>query len=175
MQKVEQVILVDPDDREIGAAEKLAAHVDGGSLHRAFSVMVFDAEGRMLLQRRAPGKYHSPGLWTNTCCGHPRPGEAIDRAARRRLMEEMGFTCELEPAFAFLYRTDVGGGLTEHEYDHVFVGHYDCDPHPDPQEADAWRWVSPADLRREIAADPHAFTTWFAMFYEDLLANAGSA
>ncbi|HET6762144.1 MAG TPA: NUDIX domain-containing protein, partial [Longimicrobiaceae bacterium] len=87
MAKVEQVILVDPDDREIGAAEKLAAHVDGGALHRAFSVMVFDARGRMLLQRRAAGKYHSPGLWTNTCCGHPRPGEAIDRAAGRRLME----------------------------------------------------------------------------------------
>jgi isopentenyl-diphosphate delta-isomerase len=173
MQAVEQVILVDRDDVQVGTAEKLAAHEGGGALHRAFSVFVFDGAGRMLLQRRAPGKYHSAGLWTNACCGHPRPGEATAAGARRRLGEEMGFTCDLEPLFTFVYRAPVGGGLTEHEYDHVFAARHDADPHPDPAEVDAWRWIDPGDLRREVREHPEAFTYWFGEFYEQALEKAG--
>ncbi|HEX7957304.1 MAG TPA: isopentenyl-diphosphate Delta-isomerase, partial [Pyrinomonadaceae bacterium] len=117
----EQLILVDADDRELGAGEKLEVH-RAGALHRAFSVFVFDGRGRLLMQRRAAGKYHSGGLWSNTACGHPRPGEATRAAARRRLREEMGLDCELSAAFEFVYRAELGDSLVEHEYDHVFVG-----------------------------------------------------
>src|SRR5687768_17165134 len=120
-QTQEQVILVDEWNREVGADEKLRAH-ESGALHRAFSVFVFDAAGRLLLQRRARSKYHSGGLWSNTACGHPRPGEGTDEAARRRLREEMGFECGLREAFVFTYRAELEGGLVEHEFDQVFVG-----------------------------------------------------
>src|SRR5918997_6672888 len=119
----EQVILVDEADREVGTGSKLEAHREG-ALHRAFSVFVFDRRGRLLLQKRAAGKYHSGGLWSNTCCGHPRPGEATAEAARRRLREEMNFDCELRAAFEFLYRAQFTNKLIEHEYDHVFVGEF---------------------------------------------------
>jgi isopentenyl-diphosphate Delta-isomerase len=156
----EMVVLVDPNDAPVGTQEKLAAH-EQGQLHRAFSVFVFDKHGRMLLQRRASGKYHSAGLWSNTCCGHPRPGEDTAAGARRRLREEMGVDCTLKPAFTFLYRADVGGGLTEHEYDHVFTARCDETPLPDPSEVGEWRWIAPDELSAELEAHPERFTFWF--------------
>ena len=158
----ERVVLVDERDAELGTAEKQQAHRDG-SLHRALSVFVRDGAGRLLLQRRAAGKYHSGGQWTNTCCSHPRPGEDAAEAARRRLEEEMGIGCELRPAFTFVYREDVGGGLTEHEYDHVFAGCFDGEPRPDPEEVDGWRWATLDEVRAELEANPEAFTPWFRL------------
>lgn len=155
----EQLILVDAHDRELGVGEKLQTHREG-ALHRAFSVFVFDGRGRLLLQRRASGKYHSAGLWSNTACGHPRPGEATREAARRRLREEMGFDCELRPAFEFVYRAEVGGALVEHEYDHVFVGTHEGDPAPDPSEVGEWRWVEMGELRRLLQAEPERYSYW---------------
>src|SRR5205085_4273578 len=137
---VEQVILVDECDRELGVSEKLQAH-RAGALHRAFSIFIFDADKRLLLQKRAQTKYHSAGLWSNTACGHPRPGEPTEAAAHRRLREEMRFDCALRPAFQFLYRAELSGGLVEHEYDHVFVGEFDDEPVPDRAEVEDWRWV----------------------------------
>jgi isopentenyl-diphosphate Delta-isomerase len=164
---MEQVILVDRDDVQIGVVEKRAAHVSG-ALHRAFSVFVMDNAGRILLQRRAADKYHSGGLWSNTCCSHPRPGESTATAARRRLLEEMGMLCPLELAFSFIYRADVGGGLIEHEYDHVFLGRFNDDPLPDPSEVSDWRWVEPAALVRAVRQHPLRFTPWFHIAFEQL-------
>ena len=156
----EQVILVDEQDRELGAGEKLQAHRDG-ALHRAFSIFVFDPAGRLLLQKRAAGKYHSGGLWSNTCCGHPRPGEATLAAARRRLREEMNFDCELREAFDFVYRAELGGALVEHEFDHVFVGELAGDPPaPEPSEAEDWRWVSMNELREGLREQPARYSYW---------------
>jgi isopentenyl-diphosphate delta-isomerase len=160
--KAERVILVDELDREIGFAEKLAAH-RAGTLHRAFSVFVFDASGRLLLQRRAAGKYHSGGLWSNTACGHPRPGEGTLSAARRRLREEMGVECGLRDAFGFVYRAEVGGALVEHEFDHVFVGEYADDPAPDEAEVEGWKWIALDDLRGELARAPEAYSAWLRL------------
>ncbi len=157
----EHVILVDPDDHEIGTAEKLTAHREG-RLHRAFSVLIENEQGDMLLQRRAPGKYHSAGLWSNACCGHPRPGEDVRAAAERRLQEEMGFTVALQPALAFLYEERVEPDLVEHEFDHVLVGRFDGTPTPNASEVDAWRWVARATLATEVAGRPEAFTGWFS-------------
>ena len=165
----ETVVLVDEQDREVGLAEKLEAHRTG-VLHRAFSVFVLNSRGELLLQRRAAGKYHSPGRWSNTCCGHPRPGEPLAAAARRRLREEMGFDCELERLGGFVYRAEVGGGLLEHEYDHLFIGRHDADPAPDPAEASEWRWISPAAALSEAQALPEVFTPWFALALRELLA-----
>ncbi len=155
----EQLILVDAQDRELGVVEKLQAHVEG-VLHRAFSVFVFDAEKRLLLQKRARTKYHSGGLWSNTACGHPRPGETTHAAARRRLREEMGFDCELRAAFEFLYRAEMDGALIEHEYDHVLVGTHEGDPAPDPAEVEDWRWVTLAELRRGLLLEPECYSYW---------------
>jgi isopentenyl-diphosphate delta-isomerase len=155
----EQVILVDEQDRELGSVEKLQAHREG-ALHRAFSVFVFDAAGRLLLQRRAAGKYHSGGLWSNTACGHPRPGEATAAAARRRLREEMGFDCELREAFDFLYRAELAGGLVEHEFDHVFVGRFDGEPAPDAEEVEGWRRATLEELREDLRRSPDEYSYW---------------
>lgn len=159
---VEEVILVDEEDRVLGAAEKMQAHRSGG-LHRAFSVFVFDSAGNVLLQKRARGKYHSGGLWSNTCCSHPRPGETTVEAARRRLAEEMGFTCELREVFSFVYRAEVGDDLVEHEYDHVFFGTFDGRPSPDAREVEEWRWCAMGELREEIARDPESYTRWLRL------------
>lgn len=155
----EHVILVDENDREIGIGEKMDAH-RSGALHRAFSVFVFDSAGRLLLQKRARGKYHSAGLWSNTCCGHPRPGETTETAARRRLREEMNFECELRSAFSFVYRVELDNRLVEHEYDHVFVGHHDEDPAPEPAEVEAWSWVSVPELSKDLRARPESYSYW---------------
>jgi isopentenyl-diphosphate delta-isomerase len=161
----EQVILVDEHDRELGAVEKLQAHRDG-ALHRAFSVFVFDAAGRLLLQRRARAKYHSGGLWSNTACGHPRPGEATAAAARRRLREEMGFDCELREAFDFIYRAELAGGLVEHEFDHVFVGRFDGAPAPDATEVEGWRRATLEELREDLRLRPDDYSFWLGVALE---------
>ena len=163
----DNVILVTPGDVPVGVAEKAAAHRHG-MLHRAFSVFVVNSAGEWLIQRRARSKYHSGGLWSNTCCSHPRPGEAVEAAAHRRLAEEMGFDCALEPAFSFLYRVNLDGGMIEHEYDHVFVGVHDALPDPDPGEVEAWRWVGIDDLERELAGTPGAFTYWFRVAFDEM-------
>jgi isopentenyl-diphosphate delta-isomerase len=164
----ERVVLVDACGAEIGSAEKLAAH-RAGRLHRAFSIFVFNGCGEMLLQQRAAGKYHSPRRWSNTCCGHPRPGEDTLQGARRRLREEMNLDCTLVPAFRFSYRADLGNGIVENEYDHVFVGRSDRDPVPDPDEVAAWRWASLDEVAHAVAAQPYAFTAWFPIALRHLL------
>ncbi len=156
-----EVVLVDSQGKPLGTAPKLKAHQDGGALHRAISVLVFDPQGRLLIQRRASGKYHSPGSWANTCCSHPKPGEAIEAAAHRRLKEEMGFDCPLREVFDFTYRIDVGGHMTEHEFDHVFVGTFSGEPHPDPREVGEYRWVPLQDLFRDVRADSKEYAPWF--------------
>jgi isopentenyl-diphosphate delta-isomerase len=156
----EFVVLVDQDDRELGVEEKLRAH-ERAVLHRAFSVFILDDRGRVLLQRRAAGKYHSAGLWTNTCCGHPRPGEEVRAAAMRRLREEMGISCDLEPRGTFTYQAHLDHGLTEHELDHVFVGRFDGDPVPDPAEAGDWAWKRWSEIDAELSQAPGRFTAWF--------------
>jgi isopentenyl-diphosphate Delta-isomerase len=157
----ELVVLVDERDREIGIVEKLRAHVTG-ERHRAVSVFVFDAIGRILLQRRADDKYHSAGRWANTCCSHPRPGEAPADAAQRRLREEMGLDCALTAVGNFTYRADVGGGLVEHELDHVFVGRSASEPVPDPGEVREYRWAHLDDIVREMRERPNDFVAWLA-------------
>ena len=164
------VVLVDEEDREVGTADKLLAHQDGGMLHRAFSIFVFNKKGELLLQQRAMAKYHTPGKWTNTCCSHPFPNEGVIDAAHRRLREEMGFDCEMKEGFAFTYLADVGNGLTESEYDHVIFGTYDRDPKPNPDEAMAFRWVSPDRLNEEIIRNPENFTPWIRMAMEKVIA-----
>lgn len=160
--RMNEVILVDEQDRQVGVAEKLAAHRGGGRLHRAFSVFVFNADGELLLQQRAEGKYHFGGLWSNTCCGHPRPGEDTTSAACRRLAEEFGFETDLREIGSFIYRAhDATSGLTEQELDHVFVGEFDGAPAPDPAEIDEWRWTAPAEVQRDLAERPDRLTPWF--------------
>lgn len=159
---VERVILVDAEDRAIGVAEKLAAHREGGRLHRAFSVFLFDAAGRMLLQQRAAAKYHFPLLWTNACCGHPRPGEDVLDAARRRVREELGIDVEVHPAFAFVYEAeDAATGLSESEYDHVLVGRLEAEPRPDPDEIEALERWECSELLRDVAERPERYSPWF--------------
>lgn len=134
-------------------------------LHRAFSVLVFNSKGEMLLQQRSPGKYHSGGLWSNACCSHPRPGESVEVAARRRLEEEMGFTCDVEPVFSFKYRVQLGA-LWEHELDHVLVGRYDGPPEPNAAEVGSWKWVDMDQLKADIEAHPERYTYWFRILME---------
>jgi isopentenyl-diphosphate delta-isomerase len=164
-----RVVLVDADDRPIGVEEKWNAHLLG-RLHRAFSVVVIRDDGALLLQRRAPGKYHSGGLWSNTACGHPAPNEDVADAARRRLAEEMGVDCALEPVSTFMYRGDVGGLLMEHELDHLFVGRCGAAlvPEPDALEVAGWRWVDPGQLARDLARQPDRFTIWLAPVLREL-------
>jgi isopentenyl-diphosphate Delta-isomerase len=167
-QKPDHVILVDDDDRQLGTCEKVDAHARG-LLHRAVSVLVFDARGRLLLQRRAATKYHSGGLWSNTCCTHPRPGEAVADAAHRRLREEMGFDCPLTEIGSLNYRVPVGNNFVEHEYDHVFTGRYDRDPTPDASEADAWQWADAQRLREDLEQRPHLYTPWLRPIFEEVV------
>ncbi|TNE54512.1 MAG: isopentenyl-diphosphate Delta-isomerase [Bacteroidetes bacterium] len=156
----EQLILVDREDREIGTMPKMEAHRKG-LLHRAFSVFVFNERDELLIHQRAKGKYHSPGLWTNTCCSHPRKSEGTKEAAKRRLMEEMGFECELKQGFSFIYRADLGNGLIEHELDHVFVGRWNGVPAPNAEEVAQVRWLKIPELLDEIQEEPERYTYWF--------------
>ncbi len=173
----DSVVLVDDADREVGVADKMEVHRTG-AMHRAFSVFLFDPAGRVLLQRRALDKYHSGGLWTNTCCSHPRPLESVLDAAARRLPEEMGITAPLQWAFRFIYRADFDNGLIEHELDHVLVGRTapaDApapSPSPNPKEVADWRWVSPEQIRIELADQPDQFTVWFRLCFERAVASA---
>ncbi len=166
---VEHVILVNECDCELGTAEKVAAHIEG-KLHRAFSVFLFDSAANTLLQRRATTKYHSAGKWANTCCGHPRPLETVDAAASRRLFEEMGVACSLDEVFSFVYRADVGNGLCEHEYDHVFVGFFDGIPVPCFDEVNAWRWESLGTVAADVAQNSYQYAPWFGIALEKLRA-----
>ena len=163
----EMVILVDRDDRETGVAPKLQAHRDA-QLHRAFSVFVFNRRGEALLQRRARDKYHSGGLWSNTCCGHPRPGEETAAAARRRLREEMRVDCELQHVASIYYRLEVSNGLREHELDHVFAGQFEGAAQPDPREIEDVRWMSVESLRAALQANPDAYTPWLGVILPQL-------
>jgi isopentenyl-diphosphate delta-isomerase len=159
------VILVNEQDVEIGVMPKLEAH-QKALLHRAFSVLIFNSNDEMLIHQRAMGKYHSEGLWTNACCSHPKPGETIIEAAHRRLEEEMGFDCEVEPKFHFIYQTSLENNLFEHEFDHVLTGVYDGEFIPNPEEVMDYRWVSIADLKEEIKTKPETFTFWFKMILD---------
>jgi len=161
----EEIVLVDHEDREVGIGEKLETH-RRGDLHRAFSVMIWDGKGRLLLQRRQIEKYHSGGLWTNSCCGHPRPGESAADAALRRLNEEMGITCALAPIGTFTYRAELGGGLIEHELVHIFRGIYDGAVAPNPEECDGYSWSVPDTIERQIARAPQCFSAWFRKYVE---------
>ncbi len=159
---MEYVILVDEHDNELGAMEKMEAHAKG-VLHRAFSVLVFNTKGEMLIQRRADCKYHSAGLWTNTCCSHPRPGEQIEEAAQRRLQEEMGLDLQPERAYSFIYRIELDGGLIENELDHVLTATHDDAPTLNQDEAQDWKYISVPDLKRRMSTHPEEFTHWFKL------------
>jgi len=166
----EKVILVDKNDKEIGIGEKLRTHKEG-KLHRAFSIFVFNSNGELLLQRRAKSKYHSGGLWTNTCCSHPRVGEALREAVHRRLKEEMGFDCELKEAFTFAYKVKFDNGLFENEYDHVFIGKFDGKPKPNPEEIDEWKWIDLEELKNDIKGNPSNYTYWLRASIDKIISS----
>lgn len=155
----EQLILVDEEDNETGAMDKLSVH-QRGLLHRAFSVFIFNSKDELILQQRAEEKYHSAGLWSNTCCSHPVAGEEISNTIRRRMKEEMGLQCEVDFKFKFIYEIQFENGLTEHEYDHVYFGESDDIPVPDPAEVKDWRYISLEGLRKEISLNPQDFSEW---------------
>lgn len=168
MKITEYVILVDQQDNEIGSMEKMEAH-QKGVLHRAFSVFIFNSKGELLLQQRADSKYHSPLKWTNTCCSHQRKGESTMDAAKRRLMEEMGIECEVTIAYTFLYKSDVGQGLIEHELDHVLIGYIDERNIPfDKSEVNATKYVSLESIEKELLLNSEQFTKWFIITFNDL-------
>jgi isopentenyl-diphosphate delta-isomerase len=157
---LQEVILVNEQDEEVGTMEKMEAHKQA-ALHRAFSVFIFNTKGEMLLQQRARNKYHSAGLWTNACCSHPSPGEETLSAANRRLVEEMGFSTDLEKMFEFTYKTQYDNGLTEHEFDHVFSGVYDGKITPDPEEVTDYCFKNLQDIEDSLLSHPSKYTSWF--------------
>ncbi|BFP39685.1 isopentenyl-diphosphate Delta-isomerase [Flavobacteriaceae bacterium GF1] len=161
----EKVILVNPNDEQIGLMPKMEAH-EKAVLHRAFSVFIMNSNGEIMLQQRAAQKYHSPLLWTNTCCSHQRDGETNIEAGKRRLMEEMGFVTELKEVFSFIYKAPFDNGLTEHELDHVMVGNYNGDPKINPEEVADWKWMFPEDIKCDIGKNPKAYTAWFKIIFE---------
>ncbi len=172
----EQVILVTPDDEVIGTMPKLEAH-EKAELHRAFSVFVLNDKGETMLQQRASHKYHSPLLWTNTCCSHQRLGETNIEAGKRRLREEMGFETDLRELFSFIYRAPFDNGLTEHELDHVLLGYYPGSPEINPDEVAAWKWMGLEEIRQDLEDSPEQYTAWFRIifdrFYEYIRQNEG--
>ncbi|MDF4204866.1 isopentenyl-diphosphate Delta-isomerase [Maribacter sp. SA7] len=169
--KEEQVILVNENNEQIGTMAKMEAH-EKAVLHRAFSVFITNDNGDIMLQQRAASKYHSPLLWTNTCCSHQRVGESNIEAGKRRLQEEMGFQAELKELFSFIYKAPFDNGLTEHELDHVMIGSFNAEPNINPEEVEAWKWMSPESIKEDISNNPNEYTAWFKIifdkFYEHL-------
>lgn len=165
---MEFVVLVDEQDNPIGKMEKQQAHIEG-LLHRAFSIFIFNSEKKLLLQKRASSKYHCGGLWTNSCCSHPRENENIQDAANRRLAEEMGMQCSLKPIFTFMYRAEFDNGLIEHEFDHVFFGESDQNPKINPEEVETYRYIAMEDLQQEVKEFPQNFTPWFIIALDRVL------
>ena len=165
--KKDFVILVNRQDEPVGVEGKMVAHKKG-KLHRAFSIFIFNKRGELLLQQRAKNKYHSPGLWTNTCCSHPKPGEGTLLAAHRRLKQEMGFNCPLKAIFSFVYKAKFSNGLTEHEYDHVFTGKFNGQPKINLREAQAFKWVEIAWLKNDLKINPGLYTVWFKKCWKHL-------
>ena len=163
--KEENVILVNEQDEAIGLMPKMEAH-EKAVLHRAFSVFVFNAKGELMLQQRALHKYHSPGLWTNTCCSHQREGETNLAAGARRLQEEMGFVVPLEELFSFIYKAPFDNGLTEHELDHVMVGYSEVSPIINEDEVAAWKWMAMDDIATEMKVLPEQYTEWFKIIFD---------
>lgn len=163
---MEHVILVDTNDTPIGTMEKMEAH-QRGLLHRAFSILLFNSNGEILLQKRASTKYHSGGLWTNTCCSHPLPGESIEEAVQRKLYQEMGIRhLTLDFAYKFIYKAELGKGLTEHECDYVFIGQFDGIPVVNPDEVEDWKYQSLQSIRKEVHEHPDRFSSWFKLILD---------
>lgn len=163
--KEELVILVDGNDNKIGLMPKMEAH-EKAVLHRAFSVFVFNDKNELMLQQRALHKYHSPGLWTNTCCSHQRDGESNIEAGTRRLQEEMGFTVPLEESISFIYKAPFDNGLTEHELDHILIGHSEQEPVINKDEVAAWKWMDLEKVKQDIASHPELYTAWFKIIFD---------
>ena len=162
----EHVILVNEKDQEIGLMPKLEAH-QKAVLHRAFSVFIFNSENELMLQQRASNKYHSPNLWTNTCCSHQRSGESNIQAGTRRLYEEMGFTTSLKEITSFIYKAPFDNGLTEHELDHIMVGYYNEDPVINSDEVEDWKWMKIEDVKQDIVLNPNLYTAWFKIIFKN--------
>jgi isopentenyl-diphosphate delta-isomerase len=162
----EHVILVNEQDQEIGLMPKLEAH-QKAVLHRAFSVFIFNSENELMLQQRASNKYHSPNLWTNTCCSHQRSGESNIQAGTRRLYEEMGFTTSLNEITSFIYKAPFDNGLTEHELDHIMVGYYNEDPVINSDEVEDWKWMKIEDVKKDISLNPDLYTAWFKIIFKN--------
>jgi isopentenyl-diphosphate delta-isomerase len=160
MKEEDKIILVNEHDDMIGAMDKMEAHKQG-LLHRAFSIFIFNGKGEMLLQQRALTKYHSAGLWTNACCSHPIPGEKLQEAAERRLMEELGFETPIEKIFDFVYKAEFDNGLIEHEFDHVFAGEYEGEINVDPGEVQDYTYIEVASIKNMLQQTPQKFTAWF--------------
>jgi isopentenyl-diphosphate delta-isomerase len=169
--KEEEVILVNQENEQIGTMPKMEAH-EKAILHRAFSVFIINDAGEIMLQQRSASKYHSPLLWTNTCCSHQRVGESNIEAGKRRLQEEMGLQAELKELFSFIYKAPFDNGLTEHEFDHVMLGTYNAEPKINADEVEAWKWMSPELIKKDISIHPKEYTAWFKIifdkFYEHL-------
>lgn len=158
----EMIILVDENDKQIGIEEKVRAHENGGKLHRSFSIFVFNSKGEMLLQLRSKKKYHFGGLWSNTCCSHPNAGEILESAVHRKLKQEMGFDTELKEALSFIYKVaDKDSGLTEWEFDHVFIGKHDGEVPFNHEEADDFKFISVSELKADLQKNPEKYTLWF--------------
>ncbi len=168
--KEEKVILVNPQDEPIGLMPKMEAH-EKALLHRAFSVFIFNSKGELMLQQRAHHKYHSPGLWTNTCCSHQRDGESNLDAGARRMMEEMGMKVPLKEVFHFIYKAPFDNGLTEHELDHVMVGFSEEEPQINPEEVASWKWMAMEAIAEDIRVQPEQYTEWFKIIFERVHAH----
>ena len=164
------VILVDENDNPIGKMEKIEAH-EKGLLHRAFSVFIYNDKEELLLQQRAKTKYHTPGLWTNTCCSHQKEGESNIEAGQRRLQEEMGFSVPLEEIMSFTYKAPFSNGLTEHEFDHILIGQFNDKPNPNPEEVNDWKWESIENIQKDIQTHPEKYTEWFKIIFDKYLTN----
>lgn len=164
--KEEQVILVNENDEPIGLMNKLEAH-EKAVLHRAFSVFILNSKNEVMLQQRAHHKYHSPLLWTNTCCSHQRAGETNIQAGKRRLFEEMGFSVELKELFHFIYKAPFDNGLTEHELDHVMIGYYNDGPNINDDEVESWKWMKIEDIKDDMIENPDIYTVWFKIIFDE--------